>query len=77
MTKTDDFNFHLPEENIAQKPAASRTDARMMVLHRDTGKIEHRHVRDIPEFLNANDLLVKNNTKVIFESAKPENRRKS
>ncbi len=65
MTKTDNFDFFLPEENIAQKPAASRTDARMMVLHRSTGKIEHRHVRDISEYLHNGDLLVKNNTKVI------------
>lgn len=65
MMKTDDFNFHLPEELIAQKPAERRTDARMMVLHRDTGKIEHRHVHNITEYLNGPDLLVMNNTKVI------------
>ncbi|MFC1467941.1 tRNA preQ1(34) S-adenosylmethionine ribosyltransferase-isomerase QueA [Verrucomicrobiota bacterium] len=63
--KTDDFNFDLPEELIAQKPAERRTDARMMVLHRDTGKIEHRRVHNITEYLNGPDLLVMNNTKVI------------
>jgi S-adenosylmethionine:tRNA ribosyltransferase-isomerase len=63
--KTDDFNFNLPEELIAQKPAERRTDARMMVLHRDTGLIEHRHVHNITDYLQAPDLLVMNNTRVI------------
>jgi S-adenosylmethionine:tRNA ribosyltransferase-isomerase len=63
--KTDDFNFHLPEELIAQKPAERRTDARMMVLHRATGQIEHRHVHNITDYLQAPDLLVMNNTRVI------------
>lgn len=63
--KTNDFNFDLPEDRIAQKPAEKRSDARMMVLHRATGKIEHRHVHNMPDYLQAPDLLVMNNTKVI------------
>ncbi|MDA3925685.1 MAG: tRNA preQ1(34) S-adenosylmethionine ribosyltransferase-isomerase QueA [Kiritimatiellae bacterium] len=62
--KTSDFNFDLPEELIAQEPPAERGASRMLVLHRDSGKIEHRMVSDIIEYLNPADLMVLNNTKV-------------
>ena len=65
MTLTSDYDFHLPPELIAQQPLPERTDARMLVLDRQTGRTEHRHVRDLAEYLRAGDLLVLNNTRVI------------
>ncbi|MDH3981681.1 MAG: tRNA preQ1(34) S-adenosylmethionine ribosyltransferase-isomerase QueA [Kiritimatiellaceae bacterium] len=63
--KTDLFNYDLPPELIAQHPPERRELARMMVLHRDSGKIEHRHITDIVDYLHEPDVLVLNNTKVI------------
>ena len=63
--KTSDFYFDLPEELIAQEPLADRASSRLMVVHKDSGKREHRHFRDIKEYLRAGDCLVINNTKVI------------
>ena len=62
--KTKQFWYPLPERLIAQHPAEKRGTERMMVLHRDTGLIEHRHIADIVEYITANDLLVVNDTKV-------------
>ena len=62
--KTRQFWYPLPERLIAQHPAEKRGTERMMVLHRDTGLIEHRHIADIAEYITANDLLVVNDTKV-------------
>lgn len=62
--KTSDFDFELPEELIAQAPPAERTMARMMVLHRDTQRIEHCGVSDLPRLLNSGDRLVLNDTRV-------------
>lgn len=62
--KTKQFWYPLPERLIAQHPSEKRGDDRMMVLHRDTGVIEHRKVTDFPEYITANDLLVVNDTKV-------------
>ncbi len=62
---TKDFDFHLPEELIASRPLADRSASRMIVVHRDTGKIEHRMFADFPEYMQPNDLLVLNDTKVI------------
>ena len=62
--KTRQFWYPLPERLIAQHPAERRGTERMMVLHRDTGVIEHRHIADIVEYITANDLLVVNDTKV-------------
>ena len=62
--KTKQFWYPLPERLIAQHPAERRGTERMMVLHRDTGLIEHRHIADIVEYITANDLLVVNDTKV-------------
>ena len=58
------YDYVLPEEAIAQQPLARRDAARMLVLHRATGQIEHRHVRDLPEYFQAGDLLVSNDTRV-------------
>ena len=63
--KTDLFNYDLPPELIAQHPAERRELARMLVLHRETGRIEHRQITDITDYLQAPDILVVNNTKVI------------
>jgi S-adenosylmethionine:tRNA ribosyltransferase-isomerase len=63
--KTDLFNYDLPPELIAQHPPARRELARMMVLHRDTGQIEHKSITEIVDYLHAPDILVLNNTQVI------------
>jgi S-adenosylmethionine:tRNA ribosyltransferase-isomerase len=63
--RTKDFDYHLPEELIASRPLAERSASRMLVVHRDSGVIEHRMFREFPEFLKPDDLLVLNDTKVI------------
>ncbi len=63
--KTADFDYHLPPELIAQTPIEPRDHARMMVLTRASGAIEHRHVYDLPDYLRAGDLLALNDTRVI------------
>ncbi len=63
--KTDLFNYDLPPERIAQHPAERRDMARMMVLHRDSGLIEHKIITDLVDYLHAPDVLVLNNTKVV------------
>ena len=62
--KTRQFWYPLPERLIAQHPAEKRGTEKMLVLHRDPGMIEHRHIADIVEYITANDLLVVNDTKV-------------
>ncbi len=59
-----EFDYHLPQELIAQEAIEPRDASRLMVIHRDTGKIEHRIFRELPEILDANTFLVRNNTKV-------------
>jgi len=63
--KKSDFFYDLPEELIAQTPAEKRDCSRLMVLNRQTGSIEHKHFYDIIDYLNPNDVLVVNNSKVI------------
>jgi S-adenosylmethionine:tRNA ribosyltransferase-isomerase len=63
--KTSDFDYHLPESFIAQTPAEPRDSSRLLILQRETGKLEHRLFRDISDYLNAGDLLVLNQTRVI------------
>jgi S-adenosylmethionine:tRNA ribosyltransferase-isomerase len=63
--KTSDFDYNLPESSIAQTPVEPRDSSRLLVLHRDTGKIEHRIFRDIGDYLHSGDLLVLNQTRVI------------
>ena len=60
-----DFNYDLPEELIAQDPLEDRPSSRLMVLHKDTGRIEHKIFRDIIDYINPGDCLVINDTKVI------------
>ena len=63
--KLSDFMYDLPEARIAQTPVEPRDHSRLMVLHRNTHAIEHRHFFDIVEYLNPGDVLVINETKVI------------
>ncbi len=62
---TSDFDYHLPESSIAQTPAEPRDSSRLLVLHRDTGTLEHRIFRDASNYLRAGDLMVLNQTRVI------------
>jgi S-adenosylmethionine:tRNA ribosyltransferase-isomerase len=63
--RTIDFDYHLPEERIASRPLTDRAASRMMVVHRDTGVIEHRMFRNFPEYIRPDDLIILNDTKVI------------
>lgn len=63
--KTSDFYYDLPKELIAQDPLEDRSSSRLLVLHRNSGRLEHRHFSDIVEYLKPGDCLVRNNTKVI------------
>lgn len=63
--KVSDFNYELPEELIAQVPIKDRSASRLMVLHKDTQTIEHKVFKDIIDYLQPGDCLVRNNTKVI------------
>ena len=62
---TKDFYYDLPEERIAQHPVEPRDSSRLMVLHRDTHAIEHKHFFDILDYLREGDTLVVNDSKVI------------
>ena len=63
--KTSDLDYRLPERLIAQHPARPRDYSRLLILHRDSGKIEHRRFYEINKYLSAGDLIVFNNTKVV------------
>ena len=63
--KTEDFNFELPEELIAQTPLEKRDSSKLLVLNKDDGSIEHKHFNNIIDYLNSDDVLVLNDTKVI------------
>lgn len=63
--KLSDFYYDLPEEQIAQTPVEPRDSSRLFVLHRKNGEFEHKHFRDITEFLRPDDTLVINDTRVI------------
>ncbi len=60
-----DFDFDLPPELIAQRPAARRDDSRMMVIDRSSGRIDHRAFRDFPDLLQGDELIVLNDARVI------------
>lgn len=62
--KLSEFNFDLPEELIAKHPVENRDEARMMVVHKDTGEIEHKHFKDLIDYFDTGDVMVFNNTKV-------------
>lgn len=63
--KLSDFMYDLPEERIAQTPVEPRDHSRLMVIHRDTDQIEHKHFYDVIDYLNPGDVLVINDTRVI------------
>ncbi|MCL5781418.1 MAG: tRNA preQ1(34) S-adenosylmethionine ribosyltransferase-isomerase QueA [Firmicutes bacterium] len=63
--KLSDFDFQLPEELIAQEPVEKRDQSRLMVVHRDSGAIEHKTFREIIEYLRPGDVLVMNESKVL------------
>ena len=63
--RTADFDFDLPQALIAQNPAPQRDQSRLLVLHRETGRVQHRHFRDLLDYLRAGDVLVFNNSRVI------------
>ena len=60
-----EFNYELPEELIAQTPIEKRDESRLMILDKNTGEIEHRIFKDIIDYLEPGDCLVRNNTRVI------------
>src|SRR5438105_10526736 len=64
-TRLSDYDYPLPEELIAKRPLPRREYSRMMVLHRDSQRIEHRRFGDLKTFLQPGDLLVLNNTRVL------------
>ncbi len=63
--RTIDFDYELPEELIADRPLPDRAASRMLVVHRDSGLIEHRHFHNLPEYVRPGDHFVLNDTKVI------------
>ena len=63
--KLEDFNFELPEELIAKYPCANRDESRMLVYNRFSSVIEHKAFKDIIDYFNPGDLLVRNQTKVL------------
>ena len=63
--KTDDFDFYLPEELIAQTPLEKRDSSRLLVLDKKTGDISHKHFTDIIDYMEKGDTLVLNDTKVM------------
>lgn len=62
--KLSNFDFTLPKELLAEYPAENRDESRLMVLHRDSGKIEHKMFKDIIDYFEEGDVMVLNNTKV-------------
>jgi len=63
--RTEDFDYDLPRELIAQQPWPRRDESRLLVLHRDSGLLEHRRFRDVVDYIEPGDLLVLNDTKVL------------
>jgi len=63
-TKLSNFSFDLPDKLISQYPSKERDESRLMVVHKDSGKIEHKVFKDILEYFNEDDVMIFNNTKV-------------
>ena len=63
-TKLSQFDFELPEKLVSKYPAKHRDESKLMVVHRDTGKIEHKIFKDIMEYFDDGDVMIRNNTKV-------------
>jgi S-adenosylmethionine:tRNA ribosyltransferase-isomerase len=62
--KLSQFNFDLPEDLIAEYPSENRDEARLMVVHRETGEIEHKLFKDLINYVDEGDVMIRNNTKV-------------
>jgi S-adenosylmethionine:tRNA ribosyltransferase-isomerase len=62
--KLSEFNYDLPEELIANYPCDNRDEAKLMVIHRDTGKIEHKLFKDLINYFEEDDVMIMNNTRV-------------
>ena len=62
--KLSNFNYDLPTELLAEYPSDQRDESRLMVLHRDSGKIEHKTFKDVIDYFEDGDSFVLNNTKV-------------
>ena len=62
--KLSEFNYDLPEELIANYPSDNRDEAKLMVIHRDTGKIEHKLFKDLINYFEEDDVMIMNNTRV-------------
>ncbi len=63
--RTSDFDYELPQELIAQYPSEERGGSRLLVLHRESGRIEHRQFSDVAEYLRSGDVLVVNESQVL------------
>lgn len=63
--RIDDFDYHLPEALIAQKPTEQRDVCRLMIMDREKGTVDHKHFYDVLDYLNEGDCLVMNNSKVL------------
>ena len=63
--KKSDFYYDLPQELIAQTPATPRDSSRLLVMDRQTGRLEHKIFHDVPDYLTADDCLILNDTKVL------------
>ena len=65
MYKTDDFDFNLPDELIAQTPLSKRDSSRLLVVNKDSKELEDKHFSDIIDYLEKDDVLVMNNSRVL------------
>ena len=65
--KLSEFNYELPEELIAKYPSENRDESRLMVVHKDTGKIEHKLFKDLITYFDEGDVMIMNNTRVFLQ----------
>ena len=65
MIRTSDFDYDLPSELIAQTPLEPRDSSRLLVLHRESGRLEHRGFGDLLEYLSSGDVMVFNQSRVL------------
>ena len=65
--KLSQFEFELPEKLIAEYPADQRDESRLMVVHRSSGKIEHKQFKDVIDYFEDGDVMVMNDTKVFLQ----------
>ena len=65
MNEIDEYDYDLPRELIAQDPCSTRSDSRLMLVDRNSGQIEHLHVRDLPDVVTPQDAVIFNNSRVV------------